>query len=661
VSVLIGNSSGASFMTVVNYSVGTMPYSLTTGDFNIDGKMDLTVANYGSNDVSILIGTGSGTFLAPINYVVGTAPSYIATGDFNSDGIIDLVVVNFVSNDFSILIGLGNGAFATSVNYPIVSKPLSVACNDFNGDGNIDLAVSYLNSGFSISLGTGIGTFQGPSYMHFQNDPVPIISADFSGDGKADLAMVNRISNNISVYTVVGTGTFALVESVYANGLAPVSAVSGDFNGDGKIDIVATNNNSNSLITLLSDNPPIISITGTNSVCIGSSAILSTNGALTYTWSTGDSTSSINVIPLVTETYSVVGTNAVGCTNSQTISVTVDSTCANVWPGDANSDGVADNLDVLELGLHYTQTGISRVTTSNLWQSYYSDNWTGTMTNGKNLNHCNCNGDGIINDDDTLAIYNNYSLTHAFKPEQSTTNPQVTIVPDQSTVNKGTWGTSSIYLGDASMTISNINGVAFTLNYNNTLLETDSVWIEYPTSFINVSNYNLKFRKRDFINGKLYTATTHTISANVTGYGKIATLHYKIKSSLTTDNVLNISLGQVHQSNASGVITPLTSGSATLMAIGNIVTTKLNELSNGGFISMLPNPANDVLAVELQMLQNIEATLEVTNAFGQVVLVSELINNKELLNISTLSNGVYFVKVISANQQIGFKKIVVQR
>ena len=44
-----------------------------------------------------------------------------------------------------------------------------------------------------------------------------------------------------------------------------------------------------------------------------------------------------------------------GCINSQTVSLTVNNTCADVWPGDANSDGTADNLDVLELGLHYTK------------------------------------------------------------------------------------------------------------------------------------------------------------------------------------------------------------------------------------------------------------------------------------------------------------------
>jgi len=46
-----------SFAPAVNYGAGFNPYSVTTGDFNKDGKTDLVVANYYSSNVSILINT----------------------------------------------------------------------------------------------------------------------------------------------------------------------------------------------------------------------------------------------------------------------------------------------------------------------------------------------------------------------------------------------------------------------------------------------------------------------------------------------------------------------------------------------------------------------------------------------------------------------------
>jgi hypothetical protein len=338
-----------------------------------------------------------------------------------------------------------------------------------------------------------------------------------------------------------------------------------------------------------------INVVGSNSVCSGYSLALTASGANTYTWDNGAQGPNYYDKP-VNSWVGPNGTDSNNCLCFGAIYVTSYPAC--VWPGDVNNDGIANNLDVLELGLHYTTSGTQRPLIGNLWAinyGYYK--WFMPLSNGKDLSNSDCNGDGIINDDDTLAIFNNYGSTHAFKPEQATTNSVLTIAPDQSSVAKGTWGTSSIYLGDATTSINNINGIAYTVSYDNTLLETDSVWIEYPTSFINASNQNLKFRKWDFSNGKLYTATTHTISGNVSGNGKIATLHYKIKSSLTADNVMNLSISQANQSDAYGTITPLTAGSATLMALGTSIATNLNALTNGNYISLHPNPTNGVLTI----------------------------------------------------------------
>lgn len=401
---------------------------------------------------------------------------------------------------------------------------------------------------------------------------------------------------------------------------------------------------------------PTVTI-ASNSVCVGTSASLTASGANSYTWNTGSTTNSITETPTITTTYSVTGADLNNCSNTQTVSITVDNTCADVWPGDANSDGIVDNLDVLELGLHYTQTGLPRASVSNAWQSYHADNWTGTITNGKNINHSNCNGDGIINDDDTLAIYNNYGLTHAFKAtETNTVNPQLTIVPDQAMLAKGTWGSSSIYLGDASNAMSNLNGAAFTAVFDNTLIETDSVYIEYQNSFIGLSTQNLKFSKPDFTIGKIYTAITHTLSSNVSGYGKIATLHYKIKSNLAIDAPLNLSLIQANQSDASGAITPLSAGSATLMAIGASVG--LNEISNNNLIAIQPNPSNGMIVIS--STTEIEK-IEVLSLAGQI-LISEKVNSKtHQLNLENLANGVYFVKVYNSQKHVSIKKLVVQR
>jgi uncharacterized repeat protein (TIGR03803 family) len=422
------------------------------------------------------------------------------------------------------------------------------------------------------------------------------------------------------------------------------------------INVTDANNCTLSQTVAVNINPlPTLTVTGTNTVCLGTSAGFIANGAITYTWNTGQTTTSISVNPTSTTIFTVMGTDMNGCINSETVSVTVNTACADVWPGDANSDGVADNLDVLELGLHYTQTGAPRVATSNSWQSYFANNWTGTISNGKNLNHSDCNGDGIINDDDTLAIYNNYGLTHAFKPAQTTTvNPQLSVVPDQAMVTKGNWGTASIYLGDATTNINNINGVAFTIDFDNTLIEPSNVWIEYQNSFIDASQ-NLYFRKLDFSNSKLFTASTHTVSNNVSGFGKIATLHYQILSSLATDQVLTIGLSQANQSNASGVITPLTSGTGTLMAIGASVGVKETLINGNVLIS--PNPTNGLLNISFGAIPS-NTKIELYNSIGALVLTEAIANRNNTINVSDLSSGMYFMKVLEGIKVIAVQKVV---
>ena len=404
----------------------------------------------------------------------------------------------------------------------------------------------------------------------------------------------------------------------------------------------------------VSQNPTVTIVSSSSSVCIGASVNLTANGVNSYTWDSGATTASVSVTPTINTTYTVTGLNACGV-STETINVAFDPTCAYVWPGDANSDGTADNLDVLELGLHYTQTGATRAATSNNWQSYFANNWTGTITNGKNLNHSDCNGDGTINDDDTLAIYNNYGLTHTFKPAQTNTiNPQLSIVPDQALVVKGTWGTASVYLGDATSQINNINGVAFTVDFDNTLIEPNSIYIEYQNSFLDASQ-NLYFRKLDFANSKLFTASTHTLSNNVSGFGKIATVYYKIKSSLTTDQVLNIGISQANQSDASGNITTLTSGTGTLMAIGASVGIKESLISGNVLIS--PNPTNGVLNISFNAIPQ-NAKIEVYNSIGALVLTEAMNNKNNTINLSDLNSGIYFMKVLEGNKVVAVKKVV---
>ncbi|MBI2266483.1 MAG: VCBS repeat-containing protein [Armatimonadetes bacterium] len=131
------------YNAAVNYvTVGTTPISVAVGDLNGDGKPDLVFANWGSNNVSVLLGNGDGTFQPRFDYGTGPDPWSLAIGDLNGDGKLDLATANYGPGTVSVLLGNGNGTFQAPVNYDTGTNSSSVVIGDFNGDGRLDMAVA---------------------------------------------------------------------------------------------------------------------------------------------------------------------------------------------------------------------------------------------------------------------------------------------------------------------------------------------------------------------------------------------------------------------------------------------------------------------------------------------------------------------------------------
>ena len=92
VAVVAANS--ISFEPQQRFPAGDYPRSVAVADLNGDGAPDLVTANAGSDDVSVLLGSGVGTFEPQQRFAAGNGPLSVAVADLDGDGAPDLVTAN---------------------------------------------------------------------------------------------------------------------------------------------------------------------------------------------------------------------------------------------------------------------------------------------------------------------------------------------------------------------------------------------------------------------------------------------------------------------------------------------------------------------------------------------------------------------------------------
>ncbi|MCA6413679.1 MAG: VCBS repeat-containing protein, partial [Cytophagales bacterium] len=159
-----GSVGTISYAAKVDFTTGSFPYSVSIGDLDGDGKADLALANEGSNTVSVFRNTGSAgtiSYAAKVDFTTGSLPFSVSIGDLDGDGKADLAVANYSSNTVSVFRNTGSPgtiSYAAKVDFTTGSGsgPNSVSIGDLDGDGKADLAVANYNSNtVSVIRNTG--------------------------------------------------------------------------------------------------------------------------------------------------------------------------------------------------------------------------------------------------------------------------------------------------------------------------------------------------------------------------------------------------------------------------------------------------------------------------------------------------------------------------
>ena len=164
---LYRNDGGGAFSPVAQAFVGLATTSAAWGDFDRDGDLDLVVA--GSDGVqpvtTLYRNDGGGVFADAGAGIVGVSYASVSWGDMDRDGDVDLAISGYSAtgavtrvyrNDAGTLVDAAAGFVGTYAG--------QVAWADYDGDGDLDLAV----------VGTGD---LGPESHVYRNDGTGLVDA----------------------------------------------------------------------------------------------------------------------------------------------------------------------------------------------------------------------------------------------------------------------------------------------------------------------------------------------------------------------------------------------------------------------------------------------------------------------------------------------------
>lgn len=344
----------------------------------------------------------------------------------------------------------------------------------------------------------------------------------------------------------------------------------------------------------------------------------------------------------------------------QSDSIWVDITTSScVWAGDADTNTIVNNFDLLPLGLGYGETGAMRPNAGIDYDCEPALNFANqTPMTGINYKHSDTNGDGIVNADDTTAILLNWGQIHLRNSSSAPLNAiPFYVEPDMAL--PGQMLQIPIILGDSSILADSIYGIAFTINYDETMTDTSSVSVDFNTSWLGTINSDMISVQKDFYyQGKIEVAVVRTDQTNRDGMGQIGTLNLTIKDDIlkkSTTQRLDLLISNVR------IITNIESERLASTPPSDILVSTITNTTDltaaTTYVNVFPNPAKTNL--NIQSNDEIQS-LRLYNLAGQEIQSVVVQNLTTQLNIQQLAQGIYVLKV-QTTQGIQTQKVQIVR
>jgi hypothetical protein len=325
---------------------------------------------------------------------------------------------------------------------------------------------------------------------------------------------------------------------------------------------------------------------------------------------------------------------------------------ADVYPGDANGDGVANNMDLLNVGMGFGTTGVVRPGANLSWTAQACADWTQFFGTGENYKHADCDGDGTINYSDTTAIVLNYGSSHVLKMStQPTTffnpnDPTLTIDFPAGNFSVGTPVSIPVSLGTSTVPANNVYGIAFTVNYPSSAVDPNSINVNFAGSWLGTVGTSAVAIEKNFSGtSSVDIAISRNDQTNVSGFGQVCavdaiTIDNVSGKMLTANEYITLSNVRLIDKDGNAIAVNVQKDSLTVNGPNGI-----NSVAKPALISVYPNPAKEILNISSAI--TIEGIM-ITDISGRVV--QNLPGGASFVQVKTneLEAGVYFVKIRTA-------------
>ncbi|MBK7870181.1 MAG: T9SS type A sorting domain-containing protein [Saprospiraceae bacterium] len=329
-----------------------------------------------------------------------------------------------------------------------------------------------------------------------------------------------------------------------------------------------------------------------------------------------------------------------------------------IWPGDANDNNRADHFDLLNIGIAFGKRGPARSVPGNQWQGFEVLAWELNFADGVNYANADSNGDGVVNAEDKEAIELNYGQTNG--PVQPITalpgndlDPSIFVdLPDNSGLPEGLPFTVPVVLGSDDNFVEDIYGLAFTIEFDPTIIDPSSIEVEYLKSWLGDENVNLiTFDRVEQDSGRIHIAISRTNQTSVSGFGAIALISGiiddiagRISSEVEIKKVQAIKLNQER--------IPLQTPVQSFQLKSNRETDSKLDLRLA--MRIIPNPA--VSEVQVYNRYNVPIhSLQLLDASGRPL--GDLVRNTDRISLEGLPQGVYMLR-IEIGEYVIYERVV---